>query len=140
MTTRSDRITQSQKIPELFSDFLSDFTAHPISGDLARLKNDQAIRQSLKNLILTRYGERLFQPQIGSNIHNALFEFGDITSEEDLKYHITKTIEQNEPRVSLLNLDINSEQDNGRFNVLITFLIINSNTISNIDLILKRIR
>ena len=68
LSTRADTITQLQKIPDLFSDFLTDFTPHPITKDLTRTKNDIAIKRSVRNIVLTMMGERLFQPSIGGNI------------------------------------------------------------------------
>lgn len=140
MTLRSDNFTQTQKIPELFSDFLTDFKPHPITRELSRVKNEQAIKQSLRNLIMTNYGERLFQSSIGSGIRRALFDFNDFVTAEDLRIHIEQTITNNEKRVQLLDLYIEPREEQNRMLVSITFAIINNKQIQQLDLILRRVR
>jgi|APGre2960657444_1045066.scaffolds.fasta_scaffold333947_1 phage baseplate assembly protein W len=140
MSTRADNFTQTKKIPDLFSDFLDDLTPHPITKDLVRVKNDQAIKQSIKNIVFTRLGERLFQPTIGSEIANALFEPNDIILEENLKFTIRSAIAFHEPRASVISVDIFSYSEEDRIAVNIFFSIINSTTVQNLNLILRRVR
>ena len=123
MSTRADNFTQTKKIPDLFSDFLDDLTPHPITKDLVRVKNDQAIKQSIKNIIFTRLGERLFQPTIGSEIANVLFEPNDIILEENLKFTIRSAIAFHEPRASVISVDIFSYSEEDRIAVNIFFSI-----------------
>lgn len=140
MAQRIDNITQLTNAPELFSDFFSDFSKHPITKEVARVKNDQSIKQSIKNLIFTNYGERLFQPNIGSNVNRILFEPNDIAAAEDLKYHIQATINQNEPRVNLLEVDAIIDQIKDSISVNIVFAIVNTSQIQSLSLILRRVR
>lgn len=140
MSTRADNFTQTKKIPDLFSDFLDDLTPHPVTKDLVRVKNDQAIKQSIKNIVFTRLGERLFQPTIGSEIANALFEPNDIILEENLKFTIRSAIAFHEPRASVISVDIFSYSEEDRIAVNIFFSIINSTTVQNLNLILRRVR
>lgn len=140
MSTRADNFTQTKKIPDLFSDFLDDLTPHPITKDLVRVKNDQAIKQSIKNIVFTRLGERLFQPTIGSEIANALFEPNDVILEENLKFTIRSAIAFHEPRASVISVDIFSYSEEDRIAVNIFFSIINSTTVQNVNLILRRVR
>lgn len=137
---RSDYYTQTSKTPDLFSDFLDDFSPHPISGDISRIKNDQSIKQSLRNLIMTNYGEALFQPNKGCSINKALFEPNDTVASDDLTYHITTTIETSEPRVSLLDVQVLSNVNTDTLNINIVFSIINTNIPQSISLFLKRVR
>ena len=138
--TRADRFTQTLKTPDLFSDFLNDFSAHPITGDIARIKNDQSIKQALRNLVFTDLGERLYQPTVGSNVRRSLFEFNDSVTAADLQYHIKQTIENNEPRVSLLNVTVTSLPVQDKISINIVFAIINTGTVQSLDLLLKRVR
>jgi phage baseplate assembly protein W len=140
MTTRADRFTQLQKTPDLFSDFLADLTPHPVTKDLVRLKNDAAIKQSVKNLVLTNYGERPFQPNIGSSVNRSLFEPNDFLLIDDITSSIRKTIESNEPRVTLLDLSVVSRPDENNIRINISFAIINTAQVQNLDLILRRVR
>jgi phage baseplate assembly protein W len=140
MSTRADTITQTQKIPDLFSDFLADLTPHPITKDVARVKNDLAIKRAVKNIIFTTYGERLFQPTIGGNIRKVLFEPSDNIMIEELRYQITNSLRQNEPRINLMQVDIATNERMDTVNIAVYFMILNNQIIQSVDLILRRIR
>jgi phage baseplate assembly protein W len=140
MTTRADRFTQLQKVPDLFADFLDDLTPHPITKDLTRLRNDAAVRQSIKNLVLTNYNERPFQPNIGSNVNRSLFEPNDAFMEDELESSIRRTIEFNEPRASVLRVEATPQSDGFTVSINIVFSIINSMQPQSLDIILRRVR
>lgn len=140
MSTRADNFTQTRKTPDLFSDFLNDLTPHPITKDIVRLKNDQSIKQSIKNIVLTNLGERLFQPTIGSNINNALFEPNDIILSENIKMTVRSAVAFHEPRAQLLNVEVLSFPEESRIAINIYFSIINSTTVESVNLILRRVR
>jgi phage baseplate assembly protein W len=138
--SRADKFTQTQKIPDLFSDFLTDLTPHPITQDLTRLRNEASIKQSIKNLVLTNYGERPFQPFIGSSVNRSLFDLNDLFAQDDIIESITNTIQSNEPRVNLLNVELLSQPENNEIRINVLFSIINSIEIQSLDLILRRVR
>ncbi len=140
MSTRADTITQLQKTPDIFSDFLTDFTPHPITKDLARTKNDIAIKKSVRNIVLTMLGERLFQPSIGGNIRKVLFEPNDELMSEEIKFQITNALQKSEPRVSLAQIVVNRDESNDTVNIGVYFMILNSQVVQSVDLILRRIR
>lgn len=140
MSTRADNFTQTKKIPDLFSDFLNDLTPHPITRDVVRTKNDQSIKQSIKNIVLTNFGERLFQPTIGSNVNSALFEPNDIILEENLKFTIRSAIAFHEPRAQVIEVEVFSFSEEDRVNINIYFSIINSTVVETVNLILRRVR
>jgi phage baseplate assembly protein W len=140
MSTRADRYTQLQKVPDLFSDFLSDLSPHPITKDLSRVRNDQSVRQSIKNLILTNYGERPFQPTIGSTVNRSLFELNDDFLADDIESSIRQTVESNEPRASLISVGVRPSQDRNSIAISIVFAVINSMQPQSLDVILRRVR
>ena len=140
MSTRADNFTQTKKIPDLFSDFLDDLTPHPITKDIVRTRNDQSIKQAIKNIVLTNLGERLFQPTIGSEIGGALFEPNDIILEENLKFTIRSAIAFHEPRAQVLNVEVFSFSEENRVAINIYFSIINSTVVETVNLILRRVR
>jgi hypothetical protein len=141
MSTRADNITQTQKIQDVFSDFLDDLTPHPITHDVGRVRNEQSINQSIRNLILTKIGERFFQPNIGSNVYNSLFEPNDAFMHEDLVYSIRNVINQNEPRAIIQNVTVNPVIDESRISINIVYSIINTPIqIQTLNLILRRVR
>ena len=148
MSTRADNITQTQKIQDVFSDFLDDLTPHPITHDVGRVRNEQSINQSIRNLILTKIGERFFQPNIGSNVYNSLFEPNDAFMQEDLVYSIRNVIDQNEPRAIIQNVTVNPVYsqmtltiDESRIAINVVYSIINTPIqIQTLNLILRRDR
>lgn len=140
MTTRADKITQVTKTPDLFSDFLDDMVPHPVTGDLARIKNEQSIKQSLRNIVLTNYGERPFQSYIGSNVNRSLFDMNDSITAESIRAHVDVAIKNCEPRVNLIDVSVNSFPMEDKMAVNIVFAIINSTALQNLNLIIKRVR
>lgn len=140
MSTRADRYTQLQKIPDLFSDFLTDLTPHPITGDVAQVRNDKSVRQAIKNLVLTNYGERPFQPRIGSTVNDSLFEPNDVFAYQDIEDSIRRTIALNEPRATVLRVDVDQGVDQNSISAVITFALINSTQPQSVEVILRRVR
>lgn len=140
MSTRADKFTQLQKIPDLFSDFLNDLTPHPITKDVTRLRNDSSVRQAVKNLVLTNFGERLFQPGIGCNVYGSLFEPNDGFLINDIRRSIVDTISYNEPRVIINNVEVIPSQQGDKITINIVFSLINNPVPQNLDIILRRVR
>ena len=139
MSIRADKFTQSNQ-SEVYSDFLNGFTVHPITGSLAKTTNYNAVRQSIKNLILTNYGERMFQPQVGSDILRHLFEPMNTLTAKDITDSIALTIKHNEPRARLIGVDVNESSDYNTVVVNIVFSLINTNAPVSMDVTLKRVR
>jgi phage baseplate assembly protein W len=140
MSTRADRFTQLQKVPDLFSDFLTDLTPHPITKDVMRVRNDLSVKQSIKNLILTNYTERPFQPTIGCNIYGSLFEPNDRFFFDNIESSIRNTILYNEPRATILDVQVQASQEEHSVRVSIVFALINSVEPQSLDIILRRVR
>jgi len=140
MSTRADKFTQTNKIPDVYLDFMTDLTPHPITKDLMRVKNDASIKQSIKNLIYTNFGERMFRPTIGSGVNASLFEPNDEVLESDLDYYIRKTIGDFEKRAAVERVVINRMPDDNKVSVSILFSIINSTQLQSVNLVLRRVR
>jgi phage baseplate assembly protein W len=140
MSTRADRFTQLEKIPDLFSDFLTDLTPHPITKDVMRVRNDVSVKQSIKNLILTNYGERPFQSTIGCNIYGSLFEPNDSFLFDNIESSIRKAILYNEPRATVLDVRVQALSDGHSVGVSVLFSLINSMEPQSLDIILRRVR
>ena len=122
------------------SDFLNSFAVSPVGNQLGRVVNERAIVQSLKNIISTDLGERLFQPNIGSDIRRMLFE--NIAQENltAVSSYIQTAILRNEPRVSLLNIDVTSYPEENGLSITIYYNIINNPETLSFTFILKRVR
>lgn len=139
--TRADTFTGSKKQIEYFSDFLTSFAKTPIGNQLARVTNEQAVVQSLKNLIRTNLGERLFQPTVGSDVMATLFELNTDDARDSLELFINNTIENNEPRVNLIQTIINTDGINeNQIEITLIYNLINNPEEQTLTLILKRVR
>ena len=113
-----------QRRSQGFLDLSASFQNNPLSNDLITLKNENAIARSVRNLILTTQGERPFQPVLGSNVNNLLFENMDKLTAAALKDEIRNTIENYEPRVELEEIIVDPNFDNNEFNVTIQYYIV----------------
>jgi phage baseplate assembly protein W len=123
-----------------FSDLDFNFTAHPVTGDLVRRFDEQAIKNSLKNLILTSNYERPFHSEIGSPIKRLLFEPATPMLQVMLERAISDTVNNFEPRVQLLNVDVVVSADTYEVYVTIEFQIINTTQPLTLELTLERTR
>lgn len=102
------------------------FSAHPITKDVLKKTNEEAIKASVRNLISTKNYERPFHPEIGCQLYGLLFENFDPITVQIIKQTIRNTLNTFEPRISVDAIDINDESDNNGFEVTIHFRINNS--------------
>ena len=113
-----------QRRSQGFLDLSASFQNNPLSNDLITLKNENAIARSVRNLILTTQGERPFQPVLGSNVNNLLFDNMDKLTAAALKDGIRNTIENYEPRVELEDIIVDPNFENNEFNVTVQYYIV----------------
>lgn len=110
-----------------FKDISLSFVRNPATDDVTTLSNERAIARSIRNLVSTLRGERFFQPDLGCDVNNLLFEnYLDLNSINVLEDEIRQTIEQYEPRVELDSdsVTVIAEPDNNEIAVKINFRII----------------
>lgn len=124
----------------LYSDFDLSFIKHPNTKDVTILRDIDAVKQSVKNLVLTAQGERPFNPLLGSDIRQLLFEPVDDFTAFDIEEQIRLTIQNHEPRVNVLGIDVSPEEDNNRFRVSINFQMITNLDTGSVSFYLERIR
>jgi phage baseplate assembly protein W len=132
--------TPRTKKPVLYSDVRKDLALSPISSDIAVLKDEDSVKESIKNLILTDPGERLMQPYIGGGIRALLFENitpGLIKIIED---RVTTCIETYEPRCELIDVTVSSNIDDNTIGILIRFFVQSQQQPITLNVILERIR
>ena len=113
-----------QRRSQGFLDISASLQNNPLSNDLIGLKNENAIARSVRNLILTTQGERPFQPVLGSNVNNLLFDNMDKLTAAALKDEIRNTIENYEPRVEIEEIIVDPNFENNEFNVTIQYYIV----------------
>lgn len=123
-----------------YSDFNTAFAPHPVSGDLARITDIEAIKRSVRSLILTDKYERLLDPRIGSNINAMLFELMDGTTAAALQSYIQETIRNYEPRANLIQVQVIPDYDHNTYIVTIIFGVTFSEQLVQIQFFLERIR
>lgn len=114
----------TERISKGFKDISMSFQINPVNDDLIAVKNETAIARSLRNLIFTQPGERFFNQNLGSKVSRTLFENMDDLTAVVLKDEIENTINNYEPRVDLIGVDVNPDYDNNEFNVTIRYYIV----------------
>jgi phage baseplate assembly protein W len=134
-TNNTDRNAQ------VFSDLNLNLVAHPITGDVTKLTNVEAVKRSVRNLINTNFYERPFHPEIGSDIRSILFEPVSPMIEDVLSRHVQDVIQNFEPRVELTSVVSRARVDDNAYDVSITFYIVNSPAgVQTVNLFLERLR
>jgi phage baseplate assembly protein W len=125
---------------QIYSDFLTNLNPHPIVKDIVKYTNENAVSKSIRNLMLTNRGERLYQPDIGTDINRMLFEPMSDGISELLSTYITNTINVYEPRAKVLNTKTVPDFDNNLYSVYITFMVINKQEPITVNISLRRVR
>jgi len=124
---------------QVYKDIDLAFTNHPVTGDILKKTNEEAITQSVENLILTNFGERPFQPWLGSNVLGMLFENANPVTFRTMEQDITTLLTQFEPRINILELEVSGvESDENAMKMILKFSAIGLTTPATIDIILKR--
>jgi len=127
------------KISRSFKDISLNFGLNPVTKDVVVLKNEEAIKQSVKNLVLTKLGERLFNPLIGTNTTGYLFELNTTFSANSLIEEIENVLQTYEPRITLNKITVDVQDDINQFDVYIEYLIVGLPPIvQSVDFILVR--
>ena len=112
------------RISRSFKDISISFDPHPITKDLPVLVNQQAIRRSIRNLVQTIPTERFFNPILGSDVRQSLFEFVDFGTASVIRDQILNTISNFEPRVNDVDVQVDPRPDENEFEITIIFNII----------------
>ena len=113
-----------QRISRSFRDISLSFVPHPVTNDLTILRNENAIVRSVRNLVETIPRERFFNSTIGSNVRSSLFDFVDFGTAANIQKQIKTAIENYEPRVDNLVVEVLPLPDENSFEVTIIFDII----------------
>ena len=123
-----------------FTDLDLNFIANPVTGDVSRKYDENAIKQSIKNLVMTNHYEKPFHPEIGSQVYSLLFEPFSPMLKSMLGRSIINTIANFEPRASLIDVEVNLNPDNNSVFCQIIFRIINTQRPLTVDITLTRTR
>ena len=113
-----------QRISRSFKDISLSFVPHPVTKDLQVLKNENAIRRSVRNIVETIPTERFFNSLLGSDVRDSLFEFVDFGTASVIQSQILVAIENFEPRVENVVVEVDPQPDQNSFDVTVIFDII----------------
>jgi hypothetical protein len=125
-----------------YRDFDLQFRRHPSTGKLLMKKEDEAVKQALKNLILTNHYERPFRPEFGGNIRARLFDLFTSFTQADFQNLIVNAIENYEPRAIVDNSSVNVVENPDGNSMTITIRFRNAITLNELqlDINLNRVR
>lgn len=111
------------EVSKKFVDLNPNFESHPITGDVLLLKNEDAIKHAIKNIVLTAKGEKVFRPLFGTNATTKLFENFDVTIADEITISIRDAIEKYDPRVQVGNIEYIDDIDNNGLEIIINYQI-----------------
>ena len=132
--------TITTKVARTYKDLDLLFNIHPVKKDINKHTAEMAVINSVKNLILTNHYERLFQPDLGSNVNKILFENMDAVMASTLEREIIQVINNFEPRVTIYKVVVKADYDNNGFSIDMEFLINNQTEPVTITFFLERVR
>jgi len=113
-----------ERVSQKFKDISMSFQSNPLTFDLIALRDANAIARSVRNIITTRPGEKLFNPEFRKKITDSLFELLDETTADEIKDEIRFSINNFEPRVRYISSIVEPKYDENAFNVKIIYQII----------------
>lgn len=123
-----------------YTDLDLDFAAHPVTGDLLVKTDEEAVKRSIRNLILTGKYDRPFQPHINSRIAKLLFELANPITAIQIRSNIMDTIAQHEPRARVLDVQVDMKPDQNLVAATIVFKILNQPKTTSMRITLERTR
>ena len=112
------------RISRSFKDISLSFNAHPVTKDLTVLKNANAIKQSVKNLVQTIPTERFFNPVLGSEVRDSLFDFVDFGTASTIQEQIEVALDNFEPRINDVRVLVNPQPNENSFEVTVYYDIV----------------
>ena len=111
-------------ISRSFKDISLSFARHPVTNDVIALKNEDAIKKSVVNLVITRLGERFFNDLLGTSVENSMFELQNSGISSFLQEEITSLLNNFEPRIKLRTVFIDEPADTNDLNINISYDIV----------------
>ena len=135
-TSNSTQVAITRK----YADLPLSFIQHPGTGDIRPLNDLDAVKQSVKNLILTNFGDRPFHPEIGGNVTSYLFEPANGLTAYAIEEEIKKVLKEHEPRVNGVTIRVQDNVDANSFIVHLQYNVLALNVEVQSSFYLKRLR
>ena len=111
-----------------FRDINLSFKRHPVTNDLVTIRDEDAIKRSVKNIIFTILGEKPFEPSFGSVINDALFDLDTNLNEIRIQDEITSSLKEYEPRISNIIVTVTVAPDTNEMNCTVQYDIVGLST------------
>ena len=124
---------------KLYKDIDLTFAVKP-SGEIFKKTDAAAVKQAVKNLMLTNHFEKPFQPRFGANLRDLLFDLADEDAEEDIEERCINAINVFEPRAQALNITAIAKPDRNSISVTVEFRVINTEELVKFTSTLARLR
>ena len=121
-----------------FADVNIAFSKNRFTDDCSKVSNENSIKQSIKNLILTRPGEKLFRSNVGCGVYQRLFEQLDAFSVDTIQSDIINTINQYESRVQLISCNLTPYYSSGKVSVSVRYKVVGLPIVESIAFVLQR--
>lgn len=122
-----------------YSDLDLKLTRHKIRKDIIPLRDDQAVKNAVKNLILTNFFERPFQPNVGANLRGLLFEPADVITELALEDNIKRVLKR-ETRIDVSFVEVIDLSDRNAYRITVKFNIKQLDQSAEVEIVLRRLR
>ena len=113
-----------KRISRGFKDISLSFKPHPVTDDLQVLKNEDAIRRSVRNIVQTIPSERFFNSLLGSDVQKSLFEFVDFGTASTIRQQVAIALDNFEPRIENVDVSVDPQPEDNNFDVTVIFDII----------------
>ena len=113
-----------KRVSKAFKDISLSFSPHPVTKDLPILKNESAIRRSVRNIVETIPTEKFFNPDFGSDVYKSLFDFVDFGTANIIQDQIKTAINNFEPRVENVRVAVDPSVDENEFEILVVYDIV----------------
>lgn len=123
-----------------FTDLNMLFGKHPVTADVVKRTDEDAVKSSIRNLILTKNFERPFHPEIGCQVHSLLFELWSPVLRNIMQRTIRDTLDKFEPRAKINSVEVSDKSDTNEIDVTVEFLLQNTNTPITVTTTLSRAR
>ena len=134
----SYRFRSEKYVSRGYKDLSVSFKSNPSTGDFGIVKNENAIKQAVRNLLLTDLGERPFQPDIGSRIKGLLFEPWDVFSADEIKGEIKNCLSRLEPRIQVTRVSLQDDSDINAIAVELDYTIVGETVVQTIEFLLEK--
>jgi len=131
---------ESTRTNRTFRDLDLDFGLNPVTQDVNRLTDAEAIKRSVRNLINTNNYERPFHPEIGSGIRGLLFEPMTELNSHFMQLKIAEILNQHEPRIVVTGIFVRSDDNTNTYSCSIRFTIVGTQEPVIVDTFLERLR